>query len=230
MLLTFTVSLTWALAVALFWLPTSVSSFAPLSFGGRARQREQFSEISSSILSKTQRSPLLPLYEASRDSSFSLSNLFGGGGSKTANSSPNAATSTSSVTASLRGRKALEPHPSVRPHISPLNRLFNDPNRRKQPSRPITSDMLPVHPDVRSGVLENGLPYIILPNKSPPGRFEAHLQVFSGSADELEPQQGIAHLTEHVAYMGSRKRERLFGTGSQSELHHRCSSSFLVSE
>jgi predicted Zn-dependent peptidase len=50
------------------------------------------------------------------------------------------------------------------------------------------------------------------------------LQVFSGSADELEPQQGIAHLTEHVAYMGSRKRERLFGTGSQTnaytDFHH----------
>lgn len=36
------------------------------------------------------------------------------------------------------------------------------------------------------------------------------------SADELESQQGIAHLTEHVAYMGSRKRELLFGTGSQT--------------
>jgi predicted Zn-dependent peptidase len=48
--------------------------------------------------------------------------------------------------------------------------------------------------------------------------------VFSGSADELEKQQGIAHLTEHVAYMGSRKRERLFGTGSQTnaytDFHH----------
>ena len=44
------------------------------------------------------------------------------------------------------------------------------------------------------------------------------------AADELEPQQGIAHLTEHVAYMGSRKRERLFGTGSQTnaytDFHH----------
>jgi predicted Zn-dependent peptidase len=43
-------------------------------------------------------------------------------------------------------------------------------------------------------------------------------------ADELESQQGIAHLTEHVAYMGSRKRERLFGTGSQTnaytDFHH----------
>jgi predicted Zn-dependent peptidase len=109
----------------------------------------------------------------------------------------------------------------VRPHVSPLNRLLED-NGRQQ--KPMTSDPLPVHPDVHSGVLPNGLPYIILPNKSPPGRFEAHLQVFSGSADELEPQQGIAHLTEHVAYMGSRKRERLFGTGSQTnaytDFHH----------
>lgn len=39
---------------------------------------------------------------------------------------------------------------------------------------------------------------------------------FCTTADELESQQGIAHLTEHVAYMGSSKRERLFGTGSQT--------------
>ena len=31
-------------------------------------------------------------------------------------------------------------------------------------------------------------------------------KVFAGSADELESQQGMAHLVEHVAYMGSRKR------------------------
>lgn len=31
-------------------------------------------------------------------------------------------------------------------------------------------------------------------------------QVFAGSANELESQQGMAHLVEHVAYMGSRKR------------------------
>ena len=34
----------------------------------------------------------------------------------------------------------------------------------------------------------------------------------------------MAHLVEHVAYMGSRKRERLFGTGSQTnaytDFHH----------
>lgn len=145
---------------------------------------------------------------------FSLSNIFGG---KKGEASAAAATSPN-----LRGRnKALEPHPSVRPHISPLNRLGPDFDASQFASE---SDPLPMHPDVKSGNLPNGFSYVILPNKSPPGRFEAHLQVFSGSSDELEPQQGIAHLTEHVAYMGSRKRERLFGTGSQTnaytDFHH----------
>lgn len=118
-------------------------------------------------------------------------------------------------------------HPSVRRHINPLNLLYPATRARIASKAHLSSgddEVLSVHPDVVSGILPNGFSYIILPNKSPPGRFEAHLQVFSGSADELEPQQGIAHLTEHVAYMGSRKRERLFGTGSQTnaytDFHH----------
>jgi len=144
---------------------------------------------------------LSPLQEKDESSAFSLSSIFG---------------STAGATTALRGKSKEVPHPSVRKHISPLGSLVKPPNTSK--------DALPVHPDVRHGTLPNGFPYIILPNKSPPGRFEAHLQVFSGSADELESQQGIAHLTEHVAYMGSRKRERLYGTGSQTnaytDFHH----------
>ena len=155
------------------------------------------------------------LYETTSDSSttsFSLANLFGGNNG-------------SAATASKKNLRSAAKHPSVRPHISPLNRFLpsQQPVQTHMGSLPEDS-LLPRHPDVVSGVLDNGMPYIILPNKSPPDRFEAHLQVFSGSADELEPQQGIAHLTEHVAYMGSRKRERLFGTGSQTnaytDFHH----------
>lgn len=79
-----------------------------------------------------------------------------------------------------KGGDKLAPHPSVRPHISPLNRLGYDKARLET-----ESDPLPVHPQVRSGTLSNGLPYVILPNKNPPGRFEAHLQVFSGSGTSL---------------------------------------------
>lgn len=31
--------------------------------------------------------------------------------------------------------------------------------------------------------------YVIFPNKSPPNRFEAHLEVHAGSVDEREDQQ-----------------------------------------
>eukprot|EP00612_Vaucheria_litorea_P006165 CAMPEP_0171474386 /NCGR_PEP_ID=MMETSP0946-20130122/2397_1 /TAXON_ID=109269 /ORGANISM="Vaucheria litorea, Strain CCMP2940" /LENGTH=1090 /DNA_ID=CAMNT_0012004313 /DNA_START=171 /DNA_END=3444 /DNA_ORIENTATION=+ len=79
-------------------------------------------------------------------------------------------------------------------------------------------------PDDENRRPPNNLKYIILPNSSPPGRFEAHMEVFTGSSDELDKQQGMAHLVEHVAYMGSRKRERLFGTGTQTnaytDYHH----------
>ncbi len=151
---------------------------------------------------------------------FSLSSLFG----NSSKAKKAADISSKSNILSSSPSSTLDPHPSAREHINPLNQLrpevlsslfteFNDDKIQ-----------LPVHPNIKSGVLDNGFSYVILPNKSPAGRFEAHLQVFSGSADELEPQQGIAHLTEHVAYMGSRKRERLFGTGSQTnaytDFHH----------
>lgn len=108
---------------------------------------------------QTKRSPVV-MKEAAKDGSFSLANLFGGD---------------SSSAPAVRGSKNLPPHPSVKPHISPLNRL--GPDKVKETK----SEPLPVHSEVRSGTLPNGLPYIILPNKSPAGRFEAHLQVFSGS-------------------------------------------------
>lgn len=150
------------------------------------------------------------------NSKFSFANLFSGEGA------PAAATPSR-----VRGNSAtLEPHPSQRDHINPLNALY-PPTREsleKSSSGASASPPLPFHPAVKSGVLSNGFSYVFLPNRSPANRFEAHLQVFSGSSDELEPQQGIAHLTEHVAYMGSRKRERLFGTGSQTnaytDFHH----------
>ncbi len=42
--------------------------------------------------------------------------------------------------------------------------------------------------------------------------------------DERENQQGIAHLVEHVTFLGSQKREGLLGTGARSnaytDFHH----------
>ena len=65
---------------------------------------------------------------------------------------------------------------------------------------------------------------MVLPNPVPPRRFEAHLEVHAGSIDEDTDEQGLAHLVEHVTFLGSKKREGLLGTGSRSnaytDFHH----------
>ncbi|KAK6277552.1 hypothetical protein POUND7_017875 [Theobroma cacao] len=86
------------------------------------------------------------------------------------------------------------------------------------------STQLPSHPKLHRGQLKNGLRYLILPNKVPPNRFEAHMEVHVGSIDEEDDEQGIAHMIEHVAFLGSKKREKLLGTGARSnaytDFHH----------
>jgi hypothetical protein len=100
-------------------------------------------------------------------------------------------------------------------------------------STPLISD-----PKLVRGVLDNGLEYYVLPHAVPNGRFEAHLAVLSGSIHEfdnqvccccssivivlclcIDQQQGMAHLTEHVSYMGSSKRHLLAGTGSRTNAY-----------
>ncbi|XP_070665321.1 stromal processing peptidase, chloroplastic-like isoform X2 [Malus domestica] len=86
------------------------------------------------------------------------------------------------------------------------------------------SSEIPSHPKLYRGQLKNGLRYVILPNKVPPNRFEAHMEVHSGSIDEQDDEQGVAHMIEHVAFLGSKKREKLLGTGARSnaytDFHH----------
>ena len=47
-------------------------------------------------------------------------------------------------------------------------------------SPPATLQELREHPDLVRGQLENGLRYAILPNRVPPNRFEAHLEIHAG--------------------------------------------------
>ncbi|ERN11452.1 hypothetical protein AMTRI_Chr03g43670 [Amborella trichopoda] len=86
------------------------------------------------------------------------------------------------------------------------------------------SSPLPPHPKLYRGQLKNGLRYLILPNKIPANRFEAHMEIHVGSIDEEDDEQGIAHMIEHVAFLGSKKREKLLGTGARSnaytDFHH----------
>ena len=62
---------------------------------------------------------------------------------------------------------------------------------------------LPADPDVRFGTLPNGLRYAILRNKTPEHQASIRLRIGSGSLEESDAQQGLAHFLEHMAFKGS---------------------------
>lgn len=108
-----------------------------------------------------------------------------------------------SVASFYYGGRGAATSPSYAPNPPPTNKNQQTPTSHPT-QQPQTE--LPEHPGLRKGVLPNGLRYAILRNAAPPGRFDAFLEIFAGSADELEAQQGMAHIVEHISYMGSRKR------------------------
>ena len=65
------------------------------------------------------------------------------------------------------------------------------------------TDTLPVDPNVKIGKLSNGLTYYIRQNKKPEQKVELRLVVNAGSILEDDSQQGIAHLSEHMAFNGT---------------------------
>jgi zinc protease len=64
-------------------------------------------------------------------------------------------------------------------------------------------DTLPVDPNVKIGKLSNGLTYYIRKNEKPQQKVELRLVVNAGSILENEDQQGLAHLSEHMAFNGT---------------------------
>ena len=66
------------------------------------------------------------------------------------------------------------------------------------------AQVLPSDPALVTGQLDNGLRYIIRQHDKPPGRAVIWLQIHSGSLNETDPQRGIAHYLEHMAFNGSK--------------------------
>jgi len=67
---------------------------------------------------------------------------------------------------------------------------------------------LPIDPEVKIGVLGNGLTYYLRHNDSPGGRVELRLLVDAGSVQEEADQAGIAHFLEHMMFNGTQRFPR----------------------
>ncbi len=65
------------------------------------------------------------------------------------------------------------------------------------------SDLLPQDSTLVTGMLDNGLKYVIKKGSIPAGRAVMWVHIHSGSLNETEKQRGIAHYLEHMAFNGS---------------------------
>ncbi len=60
-------------------------------------------------------------------------------------------------------------------------------------------------PDVRFGQLANGMRYALMHNVTPLGQVSIRFRIATGSFDETDAQQGLAHFLEHMAFKGSKR-------------------------
>ena len=67
---------------------------------------------------------------------------------------------------------------------------------------------IPVDPDVRIGILKNGLKYYIRNNGKPEDKVELRLVVNAGSIMETDRQLGLAHFMEHMNFNGTKNFEK----------------------
>jgi len=71
------------------------------------------------------------------------------------------------------------------------------------PSWPQEKSDLKADPAVQFGTLSNGMRFAIMHNATPPKQAAIRFRLGSGSLDENDNQQGLAHFLEHMAFKGS---------------------------
>ena len=63
---------------------------------------------------------------------------------------------------------------------------------------------LPNDPEVKVGMLENGMTYYIRHNERPADRAEFYLATDVGAFQETDDQDGLAHFLEHMCFNGTK--------------------------
>jgi zinc protease len=91
--------------------------------------------------------------------------------------------------ASAPGREATPVQPAATPSPGQWPQAVSD---------------LRADPEIRFGVLPNGMRYAIKRQSIPAGQAALRLWVGSGALQESDAQQGLAHFLEHMAFEGSR--------------------------
>lgn len=66
-----------------------------------------------------------------------------------------------------------------------------------------SNDPLPMDPAIRTGTLPNGVTYWVRSHATPPGKIALWMHVATGSLNEADGQEGIAHYLEHMAFNGT---------------------------
>jgi zinc protease len=87
--------------------------------------------------------------------------------------------------------------------LSIATAAFAVPVPSAPPSWPQAHSDLSADPGVRFGVLPNGMRYAVMRNATPAGQTSLRLRIGSGSLEENDAQQGLAHVLEHMAFKGS---------------------------
>ena len=88
--------------------------------------------------------------------------------------------------------------------MSPAPARAQQPAAVAPPTAPVAmQDPIPFDAAVERGTLPNGLQYYVRQNGRPANRVLLRLAVKTGSLDETDDQQGLAHMLEHMAFNGS---------------------------
>ena len=66
-----------------------------------------------------------------------------------------------------------------------------------------SNDTLLIDPAIRMGTLPNGLTYWVRSHATPPGKITLWMHVATGSLNEADGQEGVAHYLEHMAFNGT---------------------------
>ncbi|ARQ58295.1 Zn-dependent peptidase M16 family domain-containing protein [Rhizobium sp. Kim5] len=83
--------------------------------------------------------------------------------------------------------------------------IFASPAHADTPSTawPQTQSDIQADSNVHFGVLANGMRFAIMRNATPSGQAAIRFRIGSGSLEENDDQQGLAHVLEHMAFKGS---------------------------